>query len=271
MYKIQSLFLSIFLLSGTLNGQVKSLSWDDTLNSGWPDECRIVEIRSSADGSVQKARFYASATKTNAPLIVSLHTWSGDYNQEDPLAGEIIQRGWNYIHPDFRGPNIRPEAGGSDLVIADIEEAIDYALRNSEADPADVHIIGVSGGGYATLAAYMKIGYPVRSFNAWAAISDLEAWYDECRSRKLKYAGDLENVTTGGTHFDATEARRRSPIHMSFPATRRDGACLNIYAGINDGYSGSVSITHSINFFNKIARSKYPGEMMPCCAGQRYY
>ena len=106
----------------------------------------------------------------------------------------------------------------------------------------------------------MKIGYPVRSFNAWAAIN-LDAWYDECRSRKLKYAGDLENVTTGGTHFDATEARRRSPIHMSFPAARRAGACLNIFAGINDGYSGSVPITHSINFFNKIARSKYPGEM----------
>lgn len=261
MYKIQTLSIFIFLMAGFMKGQDKPLFWDDTLNTGWPTECGIVEIRSTADGSMQKARFYASAAKENAPLIVSLHTWSGDFNQEDPLAEEMILRGWNYIHPDFRGPNNRPEAGGSDLVIADIEDAINYALRNSDADPSDVHIIGVSGGGYATLAAYMKINYPVRSFNAWAAISDLEAWYDECSSRKLKYTEDLENLTTGGTHFDEAEARRRSPMHMSFPGNKRAGACLNIFAGISDGYSGSVPITHSINFFNTISRTKYPGEL----------
>jgi len=158
MYKTQIIYFFIFLLSGSLLGQNKSISWDDTLNTGWPADCRIIEIRSSSDGSMQKARFYASASKADAPLIVSLHTWSGDYNQQDPLAEEIIRRGWNYIHPDFRGPNIRPEAGGSDLVIADIEDAINYSLRNSDADPSDVHIVGVSGGGYATLVAYMKIG-----------------------------------------------------------------------------------------------------------------
>lgn len=263
MSKIPIVFCFAWLLSYTLYGQNKPLSWDDTLNTGWPSQCGIVEIRSSADGSLQRARFCASSTQVNTPLIVSLHTWSGDYNQVDPLVDEIILRGWNYIHPDFRGPNTRPEAGGSDLVITDIEDAINYALRNSAADPSDVHIVGVSGGGYATLSAYMKIGYPVRSFNAWAAISDLEAWYDECSSRKLKYAGDLEKITTGGTYFEAAEARRRSPLHMSIPVKRRSGAYLNIYAGINDGYSGSVPITHSINFFNKIARSKYPGENSP--------
>ena len=260
MYKIVALYFFVFLLYGSVCGQNIAHSWDDTLSTGWPAECRIVEIISSADGSMQNARFYASETKANAPLIVSLHTWSSDFNQEDPLAEEIILRGWNYIHPDFRGPNIRPEAGGSDLAIADIEDAINYALRNSDADPSDVHIVGVSGGGHATLTAYMKIGYHVKSFNAWAAISDLEAWYDECRSRNLKYSGDLENITTGGTHFDAAEARRRSPLHMSFPGNRRAGAYLNIFTGINDGYSGSVPITHSINFFNKIARIKYPEE-----------
>ncbi len=254
-------FLLFWIITLSVYGQNEAKSWDDTLDTVWPAGCRIVEIRSSSDGSLQRARFYASATKKSAPLIVSLHTWSGDYNQEDPLAEEIIRRGWNYIHPDFRGPNTRPEAGGSDLVLSDIGDAINYALRNSDTNPADVHIIGVSGGGYATLAAYMKIGYPVRSFNAWAAISDLEAWYDECRSRGLKYARDLENVTTGGTHFNEEEAVRRSPIQMKYPGSSRNEAYLNIYAGINDGYSGSVPVTHSINFFNKIARARYPGEM----------
>lgn len=260
MYRYLTLFLLQWILPFAVYGQNDAKSWDDTLNTGWPAGCAIIEISSSSDGSLQKARFYASDTKKSAPLIVSLHTWSGDYNQEDPLAEEIIKRGWNYIHPDFRGPNTRPEAGGSDLVISDIEDAINYALRNSDANPADVHIIGVSGGGFATLAAYMKIGYPVRSFNAWAAISDLEAWYDECRSRGLKYTRDLENITTGGTHFDAQEAGRRSPMFMKYPGSSRTGAYLNIYTGINDGYTGSVPVTHSINFFNKIARARYPGD-----------
>ena len=259
MYKILLSLLISLLFVYSANGQDNTGSWDDTLNADWPSGFRVVEIRSSSDGSLQKARFFASGSDKPAPLIVSLHTWSGDYNQEDPLAEEIVRRGWNYIHPDFRGPNIRPQAGGSDLVITDIEDAINYALRHSDADPADVHIIGVSGGGFATMAAYMKIGYPVRSFNSWAGISDLEAWYSECKSRKLKYAGDLEKMTTDGTHFDAAEARRRSPMFMKYPADKRDGAYLNIFAGINDGYTGSVPIPHSVSFFNKIARIKYPG------------
>jgi dienelactone hydrolase len=260
MYRLLSALLFVWLSSFAVQGQNREKSWDDSVSISWPSEFRIAEIRSSADGSKQRARFYSSRTKKGAPLIVSLHTWSGDYNQEDPLAGEIIKRGWNYIHPDFRGPGNRPEAGGSDLVISDIGDAINYALRNSDANPDDVHIIGVSGGGYATLAAYMKLRYPVRSFNSWAAISDLEAWYDECRSRNLKYSVDLEKITTGGTSFDATEAQRRSPLRMNYPVKYRAGSFLNIYAGINDGYNGSVPITHSIEFFNTIAKIKYPGE-----------
>jgi len=260
MYKAIVTLLLVCLFSFCMNGQNREQSWDDSLSNNWPREFRVVEIISSADGSLQRARFHASSTIKNAPLIVSLHTWSGDYNQEDPLAGEILKRGWNYIHPDFRGPNNRPEACGSDLVISDIGDAINYALRNSDASPDDVHLIGVSGGGYATLAAYMKLGWPVRSFNAWAAISDLEAWYDECRSRRLKYSVDLEKITTGGSGFDPIEARRRSPLRMSYPAGKRGGSYLNIYAGINDGYSGSVPITHSIDFFNSIAQVRYPDE-----------
>ncbi len=260
MYRSLFTMLCVWLFSYGMHGQSRDHSRDDSLNTSWPSEFGVVEIRSSADGSMQKARFHASRTKKGAPLIVSLHTWSGDYNQEDPLAGEILKRGWNYIHPDFRGPNNRPEAGGSDLVIADIGDAINYALRNSDANPDDVHLIGVSGGGFATLAAYMKLGYPARSFNAWAAISDLEAWYDECRSRNLKYSGDLEKITTGGSGFDAAEAQRRSPLRMRILSGKREGSFLNIYAGINDGYTGSVPITHSIDFFNRIARTRYPDD-----------
>lgn len=250
----------LLVLSGHIKAQNADRSWDDTLKKSWPEGFVIADIISSADGSVRKAWFHESPAGKSAPLVVSLHTWSGDYNQEDPLAEEAARRGWNYIHPDFRGPNINPRAGASDLVISDIRDAIEYGLRHSGASGDDVHLIGVSGGGHAVLAAFMKLDYPVRSFSAWAPISDLEAWYHECRSRGLRYASDIEKITTGGKGFDAAEARRRSPLFMDYKAGWRKDANLHIYAGINDGYNGSVPVTHSIDFYNRIIRLNNPGE-----------
>lgn len=245
------------LFPGQLQCQGLQSSWDDTLSKAWPGGFHRIQIISSADSSLQNAWFYASPSPGPAPLIVSLHTWSGDYMQEDPLAAEIIQRGWNYIHPDFRGPNNSPEACGSDLVVSDLQDAIEYALRNSTSDPEDIHIIGVSGGGYATLTAYMKLNYRIRSFNAWASISDLAAWYKECRSRHLKYAEDIEKVTSTGEGFNLKVALERSPVFMTAEPDLRNGSFLNIYAGVNDGYSGSVPVSHSVGFYNKIISDRY--------------
>ena len=227
-------------------------TWDNTRNDNWPVGFKLVEIRSSTDGAIQKAWFFRSSERTKQPLIVSLHTWSGNYNQEDPLAKEIILRKWNYIHPDFRGSNNRPEACGSELVIADLEDAISYALKEGNVDSTNVHIIGVSGGGYATLLAYMKLRFPAKSFNAWAPISDLVSWYWESKGRNSKYANDIEQVAMTDGIMNWAELFKRSPINLSIPAQRKT-ATLNIYAGIHDGYTGSVPITHSILFYNKIA------------------
>jgi len=250
----------LLVVSSLLQAQNVARSWDDTLNTGWPAGFIPADILSSADGSIQRAWFYPSPAGKSAPLIVSLHTWSGDYSQEDPLAEEATRRGWNYIHPDFRGPNVTPHAGASALVISDIRDAIEYGLRHSGASPEDVHLIGVSGGGYAVLAAYMKLDYPVRSFSAWAPISDLESWYYECLSRDLHYASDIEKITTGGAGFDPAEARRRSPMFMDYRPGWRKDASLHIYTGITDGYNGSVPVTHSTDFYNRIISLKHPGQ-----------
>lgn len=249
--------LCVLLISTTLYAQ--QITWDDTSRQAWPTDFRVVDISSSADGSTQKAYFYAAESVKPQPLIVSLHTWSGDYTQKDPLVAEILARGYNYIHPDFRGPNNHPAATVSPLVVSDIEDAIRYALENSHSDPNDVHIIGVSGGGLATLAAYMNVRHPVRSFSAWAPISDLEAWYWESVGRKQKYAGDIRNSVGGEDQFDAAEARRRSPLFQDFPRELRAGAELYIYEGIHDGYTGSVPITHAIHMYNRLV-SEQGGE-----------
>jgi hypothetical protein len=173
----------------------------------------------------------------------------------------IHEKGWNYIHPDFRGSNTHPEACGGEKVIPDIEDAIRYAREHGNVDPANIHVIGTSGGGYATLLMYMKTSFDIRSFSAWVPISNLVDWYWSCRSRGLKYAGDILRCTgSRDSILNVEEAKRRSPFFMGTPVSRRKHSVLNIYCGIHDGYSGSVPIIQSIEFYNKLARDMKGGK-----------
>lgn len=248
----------IFQIS--LPAQKKEPAWDNTGNKSWPGGFQQAEIKSSVDGVLQKVWFYKTSKTSDQPLIISLHTWSGDYNQGDPLAKEILLRDWNYIHPDFRGPNNNPDACGSRLVISDLQDAITFAVKQGNVDTTNVHIVGVSGGGYAALLAYMKINYPVKSFNAWVPISNLSDWYWESKGRNAKYATDLEQVAMKDGLMNWKELDSRSPIRLPFPGNKRKNASLHIYAGVHDGYTGSVPISHSILFYNKIASALYPGQ-----------
>lgn len=259
--KISALVL-IFcvILFSQISAQDAKTAWDNTISKNWPENFLPVEIKSIADGKIQHAVFCKTTQKKPQPLIVSLHTWSGDFLQEDPLAEEVALRDWNYIHPDFRGPNNNPQACGSELVIQDIEDAIHFAIHTGNVDTSEVHIIGVSGGGYAAMLAFMKLRFPAKSFSAWAGISNLNDWYFESKGRNQRYAKDLEGVTTSGKGFDAAEARKRSPVLMDFQPELRKKSTLRIYTGIHDGYTGSVPITHSINMFNKLLAEMYPNK-----------
>lgn len=257
MKNVVLLFLSLIYGGFSVLAQ-KDPVWDNTKDKHWGNEFVHVQIPSSTDGALQNAWFYRSSKATGQPLIISLHSWSGDYNQEDPLTKEILQKDWNYIHPDFRGTNNKPDACGSPLVISDLLDAIHFAIKNAKVDTTNVHIIGVSGGGYLTLLAYMQLDYPVKSFNAWAPISDLQSWYWESRGRHNKYANDLENVAKKGGVINWDELKSRSPMFLKVPQALRKNAVINIYEGVHDGYTGSVPISHSILFYNKIARALYP-------------
>ncbi|AEL24960.1 SGNH/GDSL hydrolase family protein [Cyclobacterium marinum] len=232
--------------------------WDNTQIENWPEECTKTTITSSMDGKKQPAIFYA-AKEPNRPLIVSLHTWSGNYEQEDLLIKEIIKRDYNYIHPDFRGPNKTYEACGSEFVIQDIEDAIAFAIEKGNASMNDIHVIGTSGGGHATLLTYMNTDFPVKTFSAWVPISDIEKWYYESEGRGNKYSRDIALSTVKDAafdkdnyHLDEDEAIKRSPIHMPTPIEKRKNSKLYIYAGIHDGYTGSVPISQSLDFYNKV-------------------
>ena len=218
----------------------------------WPGGFEVVEIPSPIDSLAQKA-YFRRASQTGRPLAVVLHTWTSDYEQRlHSLAEESAARDWNYIHPDFRGHNVHPDACCSVKALADIDQAISFALKESGADPDSVHVLGASGGGYATLCHFAQGRQPVASYSAWAPISDLPAWYSESRGRGNKYADDILGCTDSGEMLEVNEARSRSPIFMPILPDRLASTTLNLFTGIHDGYTGSVPTTHSLRFYNRV-------------------
>lgn len=210
----------------------------------WGDRFDAVRIPSTHDGTRQPA--YVNWAAEPAPLVVSLHSWSGGWRQHDPLAELCADAGWNYLHPDFRGPNNRPEACASEAALSDIDDAIAYALEHGAVDRELIYVVGVSGGGHACCAVALNSRHPIRACYAWVPITDLAAWYHQCRNRGLPYADDILAVTGGDLGADA---RERSPLYMPLPESLPP---LHLFAGIRDGYEGSTPISHSIRLYNRL-------------------
>src|SRR5512147_1620905 len=95
-----------------------------------------VEIVSRKDGAAQKALWWTPGGNAPVPLLVALHSWSGDYRQEGSAdyLKRAAARGWALIHPDFRGSNTRPVACGSDEVVADVLDAVQFAQKSAPID-----------------------------------------------------------------------------------------------------------------------------------------
>lgn len=236
-----------------------AVKYDETSESDWDFEFRIVRVKSTIDENLGPAYFRESFSEIPQPLVVSLHTWSGDYTQFDPLALLCKSEDLNYVHPNFRGPNWTRDACCSELAINDIDDSIDYALKNGNVDPSRIYVIGASGGGYATLAMFMKSRHKIRKYSAWVPISDLEAWYEESSIRGNKYAEDILACTgSNESGLNREEAKLRSPLQWKTPSGRLDDSKLTIHTGIFDGIQGSVPITQSINFYNKVLGNLYP-------------
>ncbi|MEO1011772.1 MAG: prolyl oligopeptidase family serine peptidase [Bacteroidota bacterium] len=246
------LFCTVFL-GPYSNAQDPPPKWDDPF-SHWPEEVKEISIPGSGEAP-QKAMFYSPPIKEVRPLIVSLHTWSGDYRQKDTLSWMAMARKYYYIHPDFQGPNTHSEACGSALVINDIDDAIAYAIDHGNVDTDNIHVIGTSGGGHATLLTYMRSKHAIKSFTAFVPISNLVDWYYESLGRSTKYAKNIAMVTSGRPDsLNTVEAKKRSPFFMEIPKNREQSR-LSIFCGIHDGYTGSVPITQSLHFYNKIVRA----------------
>ncbi len=216
----------------------------------WPAHVAEVKITSSADGTEQPAMFYAPAGTNPAPLLVSLHTWSGNYRQAAASrANWCLANQWAFVHPDFRGPNKTPDAMGSDLAVQDILDAVDYARTRADIDDSRIYLVGFSGGGHAALLLAGRAPEVWAGVSAWCGISDLNKWHTQSRG----YGRNIEAAVRGNPRQDtraAAECRRRSPAAW---LSRARNVVIDIAAGIHDGHTGSVPVSQSLEAFNLLA------------------
>jgi pimeloyl-ACP methyl ester carboxylesterase len=225
------------------------------VEKGKPNEVREITYKSSADDTMQPARYYSPASKEAVPLVVGLHTWSGDFRQNfmPNIEKWCIKHGWAFIHPNFRGPNWTPQATGSELAVGDIVSAVDYVKQARAVDASRIYLVGGSGGGYYSLLMAGRAPEIWAGVSAWVPISDLAAWYRECRAKGSGYADHIVK-SCGGAPGDSAavdeQLRQRSPLtHLAHAR----GLPLDINAGIHDGHRGSVPISHSLRAFNVVA------------------
>lgn len=219
-----------------------------------------IRIKSSADASMQPARWFSPAKVNDEaiPLLVLLHTWSGDYRQ-DGFAKEALaacaKRRWALVQPNFRGPNRNPDACGSKLAIADVLDAVDYAKANANIDESRIYLAGTSGGGHMALVMAHSAPHDWAGVSSWVPVVDLAAWHAETKAAGRNYWKDIEAVCGGPPGKSAkvdAQYRARSPL---FHLAKAKGVPIDLNVGIHDGHTGSIAVTHSLQAFNALAEA----------------
>jgi len=189
-------------------------------------QTEVVRIPSSMDGARQRAIFYDSGASRRRPLLVVLHSWSADYEQnlDIPFAEFAIANDWVFLHPNFRGPNARPQATASDLAVQDVIDAVEFARKRAAVDPDRVYLVGYSGGAMKALVLAGRRPDLWAGVAAWGAIYDIPDWFGHNRDKNPRYRREIAASCGGaprpGTAAE-TDCRERSPqAHLARAAGR---------------------------------------------------
>ena len=75
----------------TLIGSGLAEEPNDTKIEGWPEQVKEIKYLASADKTLQPMLLCAANDKSKRPLLVGLHSWSGDYRQ---AGGEVVYARW---------------------------------------------------------------------------------------------------------------------------------------------------------------------------------
>lgn len=265
------------LLVGSLPFSNPLMAQEELPVKGYPQGVLDIRYQSAADDSQQPALFWKpddGGKKTKRPLLVALHTWSSDYLQaggEAKYAEWCQTAGWVFIHPNFRGPNKTPEALGSELAVADILSAVDYARANAAIDETRIYCIGVSGGGHASLLMAGRAPGLWAGVSAWCGISDIAAWHEQRNdNQQSNYARHIESALGGApdTPERCADAEQRSPLTW---LPRAADVNLDINHGIHDGRTGSVPFSHSLHAWNTVIEKAHPDAVLSDAAVDSFY
>ena len=220
-----------------------------------------LETVSKLDGETQPILCWApsEAKSQPTPLFVFLHSWSSDYTQDNTKwFTECVKHRWIWLHPNFRGINQSPKACGSKVARQDILDAIALARETWNVDEERIYMAGVSGGGHMSL---LMAGHHPDSFSAvssWVGPTDLAEWhrFHLKNGKPQKYAQMIEASLSGppGESIERdADYKDRSPV---FHLHQTRDLPVSIWAGIEDGHSGSVPVSHSLRAFNAIAKGR---------------
>jgi dipeptidyl aminopeptidase/acylaminoacyl peptidase len=196
------------------------------------------------------------------PMVVSLHSWSGDFQQRQPELEQLVHaKNWLCLQPNFRGVNNRPEALASPAAQQDILDAVDWVIANYGVDPKRVYLTGNSGGGHMTMLMAAKYPQRWRAASAWVGISDLARWHE---TQKLSNYGAMIRACCGGAPGESPavdeQYRLRSPLTFLAGATT---VPLDLAAGVHDGHNGSVPIHQTLDAFNAVAAANHDDLITP--------
>jgi dipeptidyl aminopeptidase/acylaminoacyl peptidase len=132
------------------------------------------------------------------PLIIMPH--GGPYGIRDKLEYNdevqlLANRGYAVLQPNFRGSGGYGDAffelGTGQIgrkMQDDLDDAMDWAVKQGLADPARVCVVGGSYGGYAAMWAVLRNPERYRCAASWAGVTDLE--------KQLRY--DAQSFSRGG-------------------------------------------------------------------------
>lgn len=209
-----------------------------------------IEVRSSADGSLQPSYLYLPPRPARpAPLAVLLHTWSFDLEQRDTtVEAEARARGWILLAPNFRGRNDHAQACGSSTAQQDILDAVAWIRNHYQVDSRRIYLLGLSGGGYMTMLMAGRHPGPWAAASAWVGISDLRDWYTAHSGDQY---GEMMRACFGGSpgasDSTAAEFRARSPLTYLSPRHR---VPMDLAAG---RFDSTVAVSHTLRAFQALA------------------
>lgn len=147
------------------------------------------------------------------PLIIMPH--GGPYGVRDTLDYNsevqfLANRGYAVLQPNFRGSESygedffkRGEGQIGRAMQDDLDDAMDWLVKDGVADPARVCIVGASYGGYAALWGVIRNPERYRCAASFAGVTDFKSQLKySLKTLKTRYRREWQTTVKGDADFD---------------------------------------------------------------------